>query len=306
MKRISGIFVSKLFPVILILFPVAAWATSEVNYSIIITVDGLRPDAINPIKTPNLSLILTQASYTLEAETVYPSKTLPAHTSLVTGLRPKKYETFIDYWTEGMGYINVETIFSIAKANKVKSTAMFVGKDKLKYLARPGTINHFYSTGEAVNSVDKITHAFISYFKKERPELTLIHFPEPDLTGHKFSWMSKEYFKSLKMVDDAIWEILESIRFEGVLDKTLIIVTGDHGGKGKVHKEYVDENIKIPWIALGNRVRKNHRIEGQVNICDTAPTVLHALEINIPPYWDGKSLDDIFERQIEKAKGREN
>ena len=304
LKKISGIVIPKLSLVILILLAVAAWATPEVNYSIIITVDGLRPDAITPIKTPNLYFLLTQGSYTLEAETVNPSTTLPAHTSLITGVKPERHKTYFNFWTEGMSYIDLETIFSIAK--KEKSTAMFVGKDKLKYLAKPGTIDYFKSSSEAPNSVEVITNSFITYFTKERPQLTLIHFPEPDLTGHEFGWMTKEYFTSLKRVDQSIREILETIRFEGALDETLIIVTADHGGKGKDHKEYVDENIKIPWIALGNKVRKNHKIEGKVNIDDTAPTVLHALGINTPSDWDGKSNNEIFESQVEKETGDEN
>ena len=96
-----------------------------------------------------------------------------------------------------MGYIKVDTIFCIVEKRGMK-TAMFVGKDKLRYLAKPGCVDHFVSSGTSNTSIQDIVSKFSKYFKKEKPELTLLHFPEPDLTGHKNGWMSDEYFTALK------------------------------------------------------------------------------------------------------------
>jgi len=93
-----------------------------------------------------------------------------------------------------MGYVNAETIFSIAKKHGLKS-AIFVGKDKLGYLAKPGSVDHFESTGESPRNIEEISSRFSSYVKAEKPELMFVHFPEPDLTGHKAGWMSKEYME---------------------------------------------------------------------------------------------------------------
>jgi bisphosphoglycerate-independent phosphoglycerate mutase (AlkP superfamily) len=41
-------------------------------------------------------------------------------------------------------------------------------------------------------------------------------------------------------------------------------------------------------------VKKDYKIKEKVFIYDTAPTVLFALGINIPPELDGKSVDEIF------------
>lgn len=52
---------------------------------ILILADGLRPDALEACGHPYGKKILEKGSYSLEAETVYPSVTLPCHMSLFHG-----------------------------------------------------------------------------------------------------------------------------------------------------------------------------------------------------------------------------
>lgn len=277
----------------LVLFFAGFVWSQEGKYALVITVDGLRPDAISKSDAPNIKSLMKGGSYSLEALTVIPSRTLPAHTSLVTGLNTRRHGMEPNRWAEFMGYVDTETIFSIAKKHGLK-TAMFVGKDKLEYLAKPGTVDHFESTGESPRSVQKIVARFSSFVKVEKPELVLIHFPEPDLTGHKAGWMSKEYVKAFEDVDRAIGEILSSLREAGIYDDTFIVITADHGGHGKDHDSSNPYDMTIPWVAFGKGVRKGHKIREKVFIYDTAPTVLFALGIGTPPQWDGQPIKEIF------------
>jgi predicted AlkP superfamily pyrophosphatase or phosphodiesterase len=265
----------------------------EANYSVVITIDGLRPDAISKSDAPNMKLLMKEGSYSLEAQTVIPSKTIPAHTSLLTGLSTKRHGVTFNRRTPSMGYVSVETIFSIAKNHGLK-TAMFVGKDKLEYLAKPGSVDHFESTAEAPRNVEEISSRFCSYVKTEKPELIFVHFPEPDLTGHKAGWMSNEYIKALEDVDRAIGAILLTLREAGIYDKTFIVITADHGGHGKDHGSSNPYDMTIPWIAFGKGVRKGNEMTKRVSIYDTAPTVLFALGIAVPLGWDGQPIADIF------------
>ena len=263
------------------------------KYAVVITIDGLRPDAISKSNSPNINSLMKQGSYSLEARTVIPPHTLPAHTSLVTGLNTKKHKRELNFWNPSMDYVDKETIFSIAKKQGL-NTAMFVGKDKLEYLAKPGTIDHFESTSREADSIEKIGSHFSSYMKIEKPQLTLIHFPEPDLTGHKKGWMSKEYIRALEKVDNAIGVIIDSLLKAGIYNETFVVITSDHGGKGKKHKDPDPEVITIPWIAFGKGVKKDYKIKEKVYIYDTAATVLSALGINIPLELDGKPAKEIF------------
>ena len=277
----------------LLLFFTGLVQAQEAKYVIVITIDGLRPDAISKSNAPNIKSLIKEGSYSLQAQTVIPSRTLPAHTSLVTGLNPQRHGMILNRWMPSMGYVSTETIFSIAKKHGLK-TAMFVGKDKLEYLAKPGSVDHFESTGESPRSIEEISLRFSSYVKAEKPELVFVHFPEPDLTGHKAGWMSKEYIKAFEDVDKAIGEILVSLREAVIYDDTFIVITADHGGHGKNHGSTNLYDMTIPWIAFGKGVMKGHKIREKVYIYDTAPTILFALGIKTPLQWDGQPVKEIF------------
>jgi predicted AlkP superfamily pyrophosphatase or phosphodiesterase len=268
----------------------------EASYSVIITIDGLRPDAITKSYAPNIKSLMKGGSYSLEALTVIPSRTLPAHTSLVTGLNPQRHGVLFNHWMPSMDYLHAETIFSIAKKHGYRS-AMFVGKDKLEYIAKPGSVVHFESTSGSPKSVEEIPSRFSSYVKTEKPELMFVHFPEPDLTGHKAGWMSEDYIKAFENVDRAIGQILLSIKEAGIYNDTFVVITSDHGGHGKDHGSSNRYDMTIPWIAFGKNVRKDYKIRKKVFIYDTAPTVLFALGIEAPLIGDGQPVKDVFINQ---------
>jgi predicted AlkP superfamily pyrophosphatase or phosphodiesterase len=294
LKKAFFEFYTKYLLAFLIACTSVTWAGSDAKFVLIMTIDGLRPDAISETHTPNLYSLIKLGSHSLSAKTINPSLTIPAHTSLITGLTPRRHKTFFNSWSEGMDYIEVDTIFCIVEKRGMK-TAMFVGKDKLRYLAKPGCVDHFVSSGMSNTSIQDIVSQFSKYFKEEKPELTMLHLPEPDLTGHKNGWMTHKYFTALKNVDAAIGKVIETINEAGTYNQMLIVITSDHGGKNKSHEESYEENIRIPWIAIGDRVKHNHNIKKQVMIYDTAPTVLSALGIEPPTDWDGVSIREIFE-----------
>lgn len=280
---------------VIVLFSNQALAQENSKYALIITIDGLRPDAITEQNSPNLLELIKLGSYSPTAKTVDPPKTLPSHTSLVTGLVPKKHLTFINEWIDGMGHTKFETIFTQAQKEGF-STAMFVGKDKLNFIAVPGSIDKLEVIDYSPTSVEEITESFTSYIKDNKMGITLIHFPEPDIPGHKHGWMSAVYIESVKRVDGEINKIVQSLKNAGVYDETLIIITADHGGIRKNHREKHPLVSTIPWIAVGKQIRSNYTIEEQVYIYDTAPTVLRALGIKQIKDIDGEVIEEIFTR----------
>src|SRR5689334_7434800 len=77
-------------------FPVIAQDNAErPTHVIVISLDGTRPDAILQAETPNLQALATGGGVDWEATTVLPSATLPAHTSMLTGLSVEQHG--VDY-----------------------------------------------------------------------------------------------------------------------------------------------------------------------------------------------------------------
>jgi predicted AlkP superfamily pyrophosphatase or phosphodiesterase len=278
---------------LLVISPGTAFSEQSAEFALVITIDGLRPDAILKADAPNLKALIKEGSYTPSAKTVDPPKTLPSHTSLVTGLVPKKHLTFINEWIEDMGYVEFDTIFSLAKKEGF-STAMFVGKDKLNFIAVPQSIDKLEVVEYSPTSVKEISENFISYIKENKPRMTLIHFPEPDIPGHKEGWMSEEYLNALQRVDTELGNIINALKQIGIYEKTFLVITSDHGGKGKTHKGDHPYVTTIPWLAVGEGVKQDYSIKEKVYIYDTAPTVLKTLGISPPQNIDGRVLEEIF------------
>ncbi len=291
MRKIVLLFL--LITPLLVISPGTTFSEQSAEFALVITIDGLRADAIAKANAPNLTDLIKEGSYTPSAKTVDPPKTLPSHTSLVTGLVPKKHLTFINEWIEDMGYVEFDTIFSLAKKEGF-STAMFVGKDKLNFIAVPKSIDKLEVVEYSPTSVKEISNSFISYMKENKPRMTLIHFPEPDITGHKQGWMSEEYLNALQRVDTELGNIINALKQAGIYEKTFLVITSDHGGKGKTHKGDHPDVTTIPWLAVGEGVKQDYSIKEKVYIYDTAPTVLKTLGISPPQNIDGRVLEEIF------------
>jgi len=281
----------------LLLIPIDTALSEKTElFALIITIDGLRPDAVSETNTPNLTGLIKSGSYTPLAKTVDPPKTLPSHTSLVTGLTPKRHLTFINEWIDSFGYTEFETIFTIAKREGF-TTTMFAGKDKLNYIAVPGSIDNLAIFEYSSSSVKEISESFIEYIKSNKPNITLIHFPEPDIPGHKYGWMSKEYKVAVKRVDTEIGKIVSTLKQQDMYEEIFLVITSDHGGKGDTHKGDNPLVTTIPWLAVGKDIKENYTIKEQVHIYDTAPTVLKALGLPEFKNIDGQAVNEIFVQQ---------
>ena len=68
--------------------------------------------------------------------------------------------------------------------------------------------------------------------------------------------------------------------------RTVLLVTADHGGKGKKHGGATMEEIEIPWILHGPGVAAGKEITAPVNTYDTAATVAHVFGLKPPVVLD--------------------
>src|SRR5687767_4033816 len=108
------------------------------DHVVIISLDGLRPDAIAKFDAKSIQRLMREGSYTLSAQTILPSKTLPSHTSMLTGEDVDEHG--ITWNTNAVGdhgHVAVPTIFDVAHARGFH-TAAFFSKTKFEHLQRDG------------------------------------------------------------------------------------------------------------------------------------------------------------------------
>src|SRR5688572_28824942 len=82
------------------------------DHVIVISIDGLRPDAIERYGAATLQRLMREGSYSLAATTIVPSRTLPSHTSMLTGADLEKHG--VTWNSEEMdvhGHVATPTIF---------------------------------------------------------------------------------------------------------------------------------------------------------------------------------------------------
>jgi arylsulfatase A-like enzyme len=220
------------------------------------------------------------------AETIPESDTLPSHASMLSGVGARAHGLWWNSYKADRGYIHVPTIFSAAHERGL-TTAMIVGKPKLKHIAIPGTVDHYERPSYLCGGVAKRA---AEYFASDRPDLLFVHFSDPDELGHSHGWMSKEYLAAVKHSDACLATLLDAIDATDMASGTLVIVTADHGGHGTRHsggRAAVDRDI--PWIVRGPGVAAGATIAGEIDTEDTAATTLAALGLPALPDMIGRA-----------------
>jgi hypothetical protein len=97
------------------------------------------------------------------------------------------------------------------------------------------------------------------------------------------------YMNALHEGDEALGELLAGLRALGLEDKTLVIVTGDHGEAFGEHPgnfahtmSIHDENVRVPYvIAAPGTIDVAQRVRRVASAIDTAPTILDL--VGLPP-----------------------
>lgn len=282
---------------------------SITRHVVLISIDGLRPDAIQRFGATTLLRLIQEGGYAIQAETSLP-KTLPSHATMLTGVAPAVHGIT---WNEEPSLssklfssdeymLKAPTAFDILQTAGLSSAAFF-SKAKLRLLidSEPavyaeypsGLLSSFWDTHWTADRVaDKVSKYLLEDGK--RPSLLFVHIAEPDVAGHKHGWMSSEYRDAVRAADDAIEEILalaDSGYGEGCYTA---IITADHGGNGHKHGGSDPRSTAIPWITVGNGVRPGKSLTTRIRTEDTAATVLWLLNVAVPKAWTGKPVTSAY------------
>lgn len=262
---------------------------------VIISIDGLRPDAIARFKAKTMQRLIRDGSATLSAKTISPSITLPSHTSMLTGQGPENHGiTWNSNQTEAQSTVAIPTVFGLARKQGL-TTAAFFSKGKFNHLEVPASLDYTQAPpGDDKWSASRTASDVERYLAIAQPNLLFVHFGEPDYSGHVWGWMSWAYGRAVRKADAAVARVLQAAdRSYGVGNYT-VLLTADHGGHGRSHGSVRPENVTIPWIAWGNSVRTGVNISGSVVTMDTAGTALWLLGVGAPDDWAGVPVREAF------------
>lgn len=239
---------------------------------VVVSIDGLRADALGPW-LPTFSRIRREGTSASDATTIRMSFTLPSHAAMVSGVDADQHGLTFNSFRPTFGPIRFPTMFRIARGAGL-TTAMFVGKNKLFHLVEDGGAERFLIAGRDCSRVARRAGA---YLRTAAPGLVFVHFADPDSAGHRRGWMSPLYRQSVVASDACLGDVLGALEERGHLDRTLLIVTADHGGHGRSHGTDAAEDRHIPWMAWGGAARAGGNVGRPISTMDTAATALAAL-----------------------------
>ncbi len=294
---------------LLCLLPVLATAAPRTEHVFVFSFDGGNPTIIQQAEMPNLKRLAAEGAYSWEANTIIPSKTLPSHTSMLTGVDIAKHGIDWNDYFPMRGTVKVPTVFSLTKAaHPDYSTALFCGKIKFRHLWIKDSLDVFscgspYTYGPIPATEEKklvpapqVAAQAAAYIAEKKPQLCFIHFPDADSAGHKYGWGSPEQLEAFKVCDVALGEVLAAIEKAGITSSSTVILSADHGGRDKNHFDPVVNNTTIPWIIWGKGVKKQHAIAKKtIMTYDTAATVLTLLDVPLPAHFDGEPVLEALE-----------
>ena len=280
------------------------------DHVFIVSLDGGKPAVIAASNMPVLQKLVAEGAVTWSAQTIYPPMTLPSHTSMLTGLGPRKHRVLWNDYLPARGIIAAPTVFTIAKRFDARiATALFAGKSKFLHLVQGGSLDFAGFTGprdrplppgaqlieRELSQSQAVAKAAAAYIAVRKPNLSFIHLSDPDSAGHSSGWGSPEQKAAFEVSDQALGEIVRSLEQAGIAGRSVIIVSADHGGHGKDHGDNIPDDMTIPWIVWGKGVRKATTIREPVTTFDSAATALWLLGVPLPAEFDGKPVTQAFE-----------
>lgn len=273
-----------------------------IEHVIIISIDGLRPDLLLLADAPVLQNLVKTGTYSMWARTTAMAVTLPSHASMLTGVTPRKHKI---EWNRDLPlkepvYPEVPTLFELATKAGLKAV-MIAGKSKFDSLNKPGTLAHaFIPPGENGDNA-QVVQETLKAIASKMSDLMFLHFPDVDTVGHSHGWGSPAQLAMIATTDRQVGEVLTRLERLGARNKTLVIITADHGGAGLSHGHVNPDDGRsryIPWISNGPGVRAGFdltRIDKlQIDTEDTCATACWLLGLALPAYFDGKPIREAF------------
>lgn len=149
----------------------------------------------------------------------------------------------------------------------------------------------------------EITHESRVFMKKADPmlsEIQNIRIPKyfPDLPVVRQD-VGRVYSNIIEL-DQQIGKLLDELKAEGLLDKTIIFFWSDHGGPLLRQKRAVgNSGLRVPLIVrLPNGAMAGTKVEDIVSLMDLGPTVLSLAGIKPPTYMHGKAFLGAYKTKI--------
>ena len=235
--------------------PVAATVTAEpkVPVTILVSIDGFRPDYLDRGVTPNLDA-LAAAGISASMRPSYPSKTFPNHWTLVTGLRPDRTgivankmldaarpdDTFTMASDDPFWWNAAEPIWVTAEKAGIRTATAFWPGSNVAWGGQRSTEWPNPMTGgtrpedwlqfnQAIDNRQRVD-IVVDWLRRPaetRPRFVTLYFDEVDTAGHLYGPGDARTTAAVADIDTAIGRLRTQIAALG--QPVDLVIVADHG-----------------------------------------------------------------------------
>ncbi|KAM6187038.1 arylsulfatase K isoform 1-T1 [Sarcoramphus papa] len=112
------------------------------------------------------------------------------------------------------------------------------------------------------------------------------------------------YYAMCAETDAMLGEIISALRDTGLLKKTIVIFTADHGELAMEHRQFYKMSMyegssHVPLLVMGPGVKEQQQIPNVVSLVDIYPTMLDIARIPVPQNLSGYSLVPLLRGKAE-------
>lgn len=302
MRLVEKIVVS--LAVVAMMFPSVAEARGP-KHVIFIGLDGWGSYSMPEADMPNVKSLMDAGAWTLRKRSVLPSSSAINWASVFMGVG-----------TEGHGYTQwgsrtpeipsiavsehgiFPTIFTVVRSQRPDAELGALYEwDGIAYLVDTLALSRHIQVEEGPdNDSQPLTDAAVEYIRDKTPLITAIIYDNPDHVGHSVGHDTPAYYDVLAYLDGQIGQIIEATRQAGIYEKTVFIVSADHGGIGTGHGGKTLSEMETPLIMAGPGIKNVGELKSAVMQFDIAPTIAALLGIRTPQVWTGRPIGEALGR----------
>ncbi|EPR71600.1 alkaline phosphatase [Cyclobacterium qasimii] len=272
----------------------------KVKHTILIGLDAFGARGFQKASTPYMNKMTANGAIAPFARCLLPTNSSPNWTAMLTGVGPLQHGVYDNDWERDKQIwppvIATEEGVYPSLINWIKDQ---IPSSKVHFFYEWGGLARLFDLSEVDKiyrgeKVDVIFEKAVDAFFEDQPDFLFLNIDEIDHQGHAKGHDSEEYFNAISHFDSLIGDFVQRLEAAGLMDETLIIITGDHGGINTSHGGTTLNEIEIPIIMYGAGVNKGLVISKPCYIYDVPVTLAYALGITPPKAGIGRPILEAF------------
>jgi predicted AlkP superfamily pyrophosphatase or phosphodiesterase len=281
-----------------------AGAPAEVALSpkvLLIGIDGVRPDVLAEVPTPNIDALAATGAFTATARTGMPSVSGPGWSSMLNGVWPEKHGVVDNDFTGKRYDLYPDFLTRIEKVRPELATfavadwkPLVAADDSMPTISDQVDAKHVldgYETGWPEGDAHSVALA-VEHLSTADPDALFVYLGNPDEVSHEHHSIGQEYRDAIALADAHVGSLVAAVKARATYAREdwLILVSTDHGRTAEGdHGGDTPEERTIFFLASGPSAMAA-ALPDTVHIVDVAVTALAHLGIAIDPAWnlDGK------------------